>query len=280
MSTMRIVALIALLALAGGSAANAWDWPTDDPELVATFGQYVMSRYQPGIVFAAVAGEEWQPAPAKLLYSRREVEPLSRVPSTVGDFSLSSHNDGFLFVLGSLPSGSYLAIADTQQGLWVNPVGLLPDLADGAAPRAEPPTLRGSAGTFSVAESRAVPPGTYELIVSASDVVRSGGRSLLVAPYALAVTVGAQADDVAGPQPPVAEATVEFDVILFDDARPMVGFSRPHPADELYELEGLYNLGSLELGPGRYPVELTVEDGMGNRFGRSYTLTVSTPGES
>ncbi len=280
MKQTRVVLGIVLFAFVLGSDAGAWDWPSEEPRIASVFGQYVMRRYQPGIVFDMTVGPNWTPAESERVYSRGEVEPLARVPSAIGDFCLSRHDDGFLFVVATLSAGSYLAIVDTGLRRWVNPVGLLPDLSDGAVPRAEPPTLRGPAGVFPSGVTEVIPAGTYDILVSAFDVLRLSGRSVSVAPHSVFVRVAKQRDDVAVSQPPLADLVLVFDVISFEGGLPSVGFLRPHRTAGLYQDNGVYNLGSYEFTPGRYAIDLAVEDASGNRFLRSFAVGVVEPGDS
>ncbi len=256
----------------------AWQWPTDAPTVVATFGQSAGTAYQRGITLGGGVQPVFPVAAGTVIYVRsdRDVPALASGTTVVVE-----HDRGFRSVYAHLLEGSTpepgtpvteetqiglvgqtgmtasprlrLDIIDTSTGVYVNPLILLPELPDPVDPQITSLYAQSDSAFYDLGPTSTVPAGEYELLVECIDgwTARAPDRG---APYALLLVVDGQ-----------ERASITFDNISYVEGEARV---QPGPAighDELYAGTNLYRLDAVIVPVGRTIVEIIVEDYKGNR---------------
>jgi hypothetical protein len=281
----------ALAILALGRPAAAMDWPLSPPRLAATFGTFAKGRLIAGIALSAEDGLVHAAEDGELSFAMDENGHRGSLPSPLGSFVVMEHQRGMAAVYSHLAPGSLASatraakkgdvlgkagssgwiegsgmlfqVFDRRAASWVNPLLVLPPLADD-----KPPVIRSLALTrgdrvFVLGEAQSLPQGTYKVSVEVADPADSSWTAAPLAPYVIRLSIDG-----------VEEEKDIFDVIRGVDGELRLFALSPIPAGELRTKEGRYALGDRLFTRGRASLEVRVEDAAGNRRSASWTVGV------
>jgi hypothetical protein len=278
----RRLVLLAVCALSSVSLP-AWDWPVEDADVSATFGQLRGETLVRGIEFRADAVDVHPAASGVVEY----VGDGSGPAGGIGTFVAIRHEQGFLSIYGYLDPdvevlpgdevsresvigrvGSTGAattrtlqfeIYDLEAGLNVNPLLLLPDLPDTRRP-AVYALYAVANGTYAdLSQNPTIAPGEYQLLAEVADAFRRGGN--LVAPYEIALFVDGR-----------ERRRIRMERIIVTEGAARLASGTQPTRDEIYDDEGLIRLGSLVVGAGESDIELIVSDFAGNETAVSLAI--------
>jgi hypothetical protein len=284
------LAAAAAIALAGGTAI-AWDWPQSPPRLAATFGTFAKGRVITGVALAAEDGLVRSAEGGDLAFALEEGELAGILPCPLGTFAIVEQDKGMAAVYshlarGSLASylrkpaagdilgrtgstgwvegaGTMFQVFDRQTGSWVNPLLVLPPLADDKPPLIRSLALSRGDKTYVLGPAASVPQGTYTVSVDAADPADSDWTAGPLAPYVIRLSIdGAET------------AKFVFDQAKGEGGKLMLFSTFPASADGLRTAEGRYILAERLFTRGRESLEVRVEDAAGNKRSASWTLSV------
>jgi hypothetical protein len=289
-SLARRACLAAALALTWGAAA-AMDWPLAPPRLAATFGTYAKGRVVAGVALAAEDGLVRSAEDGEVSFVLEEGAHPAGLPMPLGSFAVVEHQKGMAAVYSHLAPGTLPAYArklkagdllgkpgasgwvegpgilfqvfDRRAGSWVNPLLVLPPLADDKPPVIRSLALSRADKTYVLGETSALPQGTYLVSVDVADPADSSWIAGPLAPYMIRLSI----DGV--------EATrFVFDVAKGSGGRLTLFATSPVIAGSLRTKDGRYSLAERLFSRGRVTIEARVEDAAGNRRSASWTLLV------
>ena len=282
--------LFAALALIGGGIW-AMDWPLAPPRLAATFGTSAKGRIVEGIALAADEGLVRSAEDGEISFILEEGAHPALLPTPLGSFAVIEHQKGMAAVYSHLAPGTlstYLRkpkagdilgksgssgwvegpgllfqVFDRRAGAWVNPLLVLPPLADDKPPVIRSLALSKADRTYILGETKALPQGTYRISVDVADPADSAWVAGPLAPYSIRLAIDG----------------VEARKYVFDTAKRSGGklslFAlSPTDASALRTKDGRYYLAERLFSRGRAVIEVRVEDAAGNKRSASWTLLV------
>jgi hypothetical protein len=285
-----LAAAIAACALSG-LPAIAMDWPLSPPRLAATFGTFAKGRVVAGVALSSDDGLVRSAEEGELSFVLEEGTHPAGLPTPLGSFAVVEHQRGMAAVYSHLAPGSlanYLRklnagdilgkpgssgwvegqgivfqVFDRRAGSWVNPLLVLPPLADD-----KPPVIRSLAlsrldKVYVLGETATLPQGTYRISVDVADPADSPWTAGPLAPYGLRLSVDG-----------VETAREVFDVARSEKGRLMLFADRSVAAEALKTREGRYSLAERLFTRGRTTLEVRVEDAVGNKRSASWTVLV------
>jgi hypothetical protein len=208
--------LMAILALALGTAW-AMDWPVAPPRLAATFGTFSKGRVLEGVALAADEGLVRSAEDGEISFILEEGAHPAGLPTPLGSFAVIEHQKGMAAVYSHLAPGTlstYLRkpkagdilgkpgssgwvegpgllfqVFDRREGAWVNPLLVLPPLADDKPPVIRSLALSRSDRTYVLGETKALPQGTYRISVDVADPADSSWVAGSLAPYSIRLAI-------------------------------------------------------------------------------------------
>jgi hypothetical protein len=283
-----------ILGLAvSGSLLFAMDWPLSPPRLAATFGTFAKGRVVAGIALSAEDSPLRSADDGELSFVMEEGNRTGLLPSTLGSFMVLEHPGGMAGLYSHLAPGSLTArqkmfkrgellgrggasgwiegpgtvfqVFDRRASAWVNPLLLLPPLADDKAPviRSLALSLSRADKVYVLGEAPSVPQGTYKVSVDVADPADSTWTVAPLAPYSIRLAIDG-----------VEAAKDVFDVIRASDGELRLFSQSPVSASELRTREGRYTLSERLFTRGRTVIEVRVEDAAGNKRSASWTIVV------
>jgi murein DD-endopeptidase MepM/ murein hydrolase activator NlpD len=286
----RARALAAALALLGGSAP-ALDWPLAPPRLAATFGTFAEGRVVTGVALSAEDGLVRSAEAGEISFILEEGSYRGVLPAPLGSFVVIEHQGGMAAVYSHLAPGSlstYLVapkagdilgkpgssgwiegpgvlfqVFDRRDLAWVNPLLVLPPLADDKAPVIRSLALSRGGKVYVLGESPSVPQGTYGISADVADPADSAWAAAPLAPFGIRLAIDG-----------VESAKYVFDVSRGVDGRLMLFALDPVSALVLRTREGRYSLAERLFPRGRASIEVRVEDAAGNKRSASWTVIV------
>jgi hypothetical protein len=288
---LRISAGAALALIAASGAAVALDWPISPPRLAATFGTPAAGRLVSGVCLASEDGLVRSSEKGELSFCVEEGSHPAGMPMPLGTFVVVEHGGGIAAVYAHLARGtasSYLSsveagailgrsgatgwsegsgalfeVFDRKEGSWVNPLLVLPPLADDKPPIIRSLALSRGGSIFVLGSRSTIPQGSYVVSADVADPADSPWTAGPLAPYILRLSVDG-----------VEIARKVFDVARGRDGE-LAFFSRePSPASGLRTVEGRWVLGDRLLSRGRVSFDLRVEDAVGNKRSSTWTISV------
>jgi hypothetical protein len=287
---MKAKAVVALLALGAALAAGALEWPVSERIVTGTFGEDRGDHFHLGIDIGG-GGQVVRPVlPGELVFRYEENADYTSLPRGVGSFAVIRHQDDVLSVYCHLrrdlarpalttftvrdpvgimgdtgySEGTHLhfSVFDGETGSWVNPLSLLPPVADRDAPVVKRIALRRGDRVTDLVPGVVVPSGPAEVLVEAYDV-RGDVRFLWpLAPYAVRLVLnGAEAMRFA------------FEALEVREGR-MVLLGTALAAPDVYATDRLLRLGTVDLRGGESHLIAVVRDFAGNEATREVFFTV------
>ncbi|NBF39357.1 MAG: peptidoglycan DD-metalloendopeptidase family protein [Spirochaetes bacterium] len=266
---------------------GAWTWPVEEFTIDLGFGVPTNGALSPGLELVAREEPVGAAAEGELVFAFDAEDRGGTIPHGLGSFLVLEHGGGFRSLYAHLDresggatvefaegaqvgvmgrtgfsGGNTLGfrVIDSERDAYVNPMILLPELEDGTAPRVE--DVRLSRGSVDVAIGRgaSLPQGPARLSALVYDPGAGGPYRGDSAPYA--VTVFANGRE---------SFSLAFETISRSGERIMV--SGRHTRGDLFDEEGRFELGSVEIGPGSNLIEIIAEDHAGNERVASFRIT-------
>lgn len=278
---------LAFLSLA--TLLQALEWPTTPAKPAYLFGSSLAGGFSTGMGLASEGGLVTASDEGEIAFVQDQAYQ-SRIPSTLGSYIAVEHARGLVGVYAQLAPGtasSYLtkvargAILGTAgasgwtggQGLafslydraaqrWVNPLLLLPALADKAAPAIRSAALVLGAKSHPLGETKVLPQGKYSVAVDASDLLEASWAGMASAPYFIRLVVdGTKAMELS------------FDVAGEKEGFLSLASDKPRPYREAYLPDGKIILATRLFAAGRSVIQVLVRDYAGNE--RQATWSIS-----
>ncbi|MBU0936296.1 MAG: hypothetical protein KKI09_13065 [Spirochaetes bacterium] len=153
-----------------------------------------------------------------------------------------------------------LFVFDRKAGLFINPLALLPQMADTRAPQLRALSLRLGGADIAADKAKAIAQGQYQLILDALDLLPVPAQAL---PFSIRLLLNG----------------VERQRLVFDSIKAEKGslvfpsMLNSQPA-AVFTAEGFLNLGTYIFASGSTLVSISLQDYFGNRIERSWTVTV------
>lgn len=285
----RIIAAAALV-LGLAAAAHALEWPVEARVVTGTFGEDRGDHFHLGIDIGGGAQTVRPVLSGELVFRYEENADYTSLPRGVGSFVVLRHQDDVLSLychlrrelvrpartaftvrdeLGTTGDTGYsegthlhFSVYDGQAGAWVNPLSLLPLVADREPPVVRRIALRIGERTVDLAPGLTVPPGPAEVLVEAYDV-RGDVRFLWpLAPYAARIELGG-----------TEVARLAFETLQVTEGRLRLSGTALASSD-VYAGDRLLRLGTVSLRGGESHLRAVVRDYAGNEASREVFFTV------
>jgi|GEM_PF-963787 len=277
--------------LVAASFLSAMSWPLDAPTPAATFGTFAQGRYLNGMELASEGVLVHPAEEGELVFAYDTSRDSAVLPSTIGSYAIVQHPRDMVGLYAELAAGSvssapvklktesvlgvagqsgltrgpglFFGVYDRRAGRWVNPVLLLPPLADNSAPAIRSVQLTGAANRFKLGDSKILPQGTYTVSADVSDVLSAAWTRNNAAPYYIRLMID-------------GEKTAEFtyDVASVREGRLIISEKAPGNIEHYLEADGKLLLAKRFFSHGRSIIELVVRDYAGNESRMSWTLAV------
>ncbi len=285
------LAVAALVAAGAVGAAAALDWPVFPQRIAATFGSPAAGRLVTGVHLASEDGLVKSSEEGELSFYLEEGRHPAGLPTPLGSLVVVEHGNDLAAVyahlapgtastyLDSVGTGAILGRAgasgwaegkgalfevfDRREGNWVNPLLLLPPLADDKPPMIKSLALSRPGASYVAGTSTRLPQGSYLVSADIADPADSPWTVGPLAPYLIRLSVDG----------------VEVSRKVFDAARGSGGellfFSGGGDSSSgIRTPEGRWMLAEILLPRGRASIELRVEDAAGNKRASSWNIAV------
>ncbi|MCX7030036.1 MAG: peptidoglycan DD-metalloendopeptidase family protein [Spirochaetes bacterium] len=282
--------VLAALALFVASATGALEWPVEKRIVTGTFGEDRGDHFHLGL---DIGGGEQVVRPVlagELVFRYEENEDYTSMPRGVGSFAVIRHQDDVLSVYCHLrretdrpartsftardavgvigdtgySTGKHLhfMVFDGQTGSFVNPLSLLPPVADREPPVVKRLVLRTGDRVVDLQPGITVPSGQAEVLVEAYDVREDVPFLWTLAPYVVRLALnGAEI------------SRISFEALQVKEGR-MILSGTALSAVDVYASERLLRLGTVELRGGESHLLVVVRDFAGNEVSREVFFTV------
>lgn len=272
------------------TVVSGYEWPLSGRGIVAAFAERRGDHFFTGVSLAG-DGDEVSPIDhGETVFVWDGGAGRPSIPSGLGAYVVLEHDRGIRSVYGHLAFGSvhggatirqgeavgqvgnsgftkgnqlYLQIMDMELRQIVNPLLLLPALEDTRRPVIEEPRLLRQGAEQALGPLTTVEAGRVDVVARIYDVSEHLQFRNPIAPYHVMVLVN-------------GEETFElrYDSLREEDGRFFLSRDGEAAFSQLYHDQWDIRLGSLELMPGEYRMEILARDFAGNEATRSYTVRV------
>ena len=260
--------------------ATAWQWPVQQTDVMLTsvevaFGQSDSGVYSRGILIAGARREVFPVAGGTVVYVRDGDAAGAQLGVTV----VVDHDRGFRSFYGHLQPGTtptpgtpvtestqigvagesgattgpsvFFSVLDTQTGVYVNPLLLLPAITDQVSPTISSVLAQTDTSLFDLGSTAVLPAGDHLLLVECFDRWAPGGHP--VAPHSLAVLVDGR-----------EQLSVRHETIDLSTGSAVLRPGPGLPHDGLRTRTGEFIAGVVAIPIGRTLIEIIVGDFGGN----------------
>lgn len=266
---------------------GAWTWPLEEFTIDLGFGVPTDGALSPGLELVARGGPVGAASEGELVFAFDAGDHRRAIPHGLGSFLVLVHDGGFRSLYAHLDresgdtsvefaedqqlgavgrtgfsGGNTLGfrVIDSERNAYVNPMILLPVLEDGTAPRIEDVRLTRGSADVAVGRGASLPQGPARLSARVYDPGAAGPYRDDTVPYA--VTVFANGRE---------SFSLAFETIGRRGGRIRVSGQYTH--GDLFDEEGRFRLGSIEIAPGDNLIEIIAEDHAGNERVASFQIT-------
>ena len=287
---MRRLLPLAALVLVAPLSLSALDWPVGRAVLTATFGEDRTDHFHNGIDIGG-GEQDVQPfLPGELVFRYEENSDYTSLPRGVGSFVVVHHADDIETVYCHLKRGTidprrttygardrigvmgdtgysegthlHFIVRDEQSASYVNPLSLLPAIADAQAPVIRRVALAIGDQVRTLAPGAIVPSGRGTVLAEIYDPRADVKFLWPMAPYGVRLSVDGK-----------EIARVSFDALQVVEGRMVLRGTRLASRD-VYAADGMMRCGEVDLRPGTSHLLLTVRDFAGNETSRELPFTV------
>jgi len=288
---MRKSALSAVLLLALVPAfAPALDWPVDRKIVAGTFGGYRDGRFNDGLDIGGGEQDVRAVLPGEVVFRYDENGDYSSIPRGLGSFVALYHDGSVETIYSHLKKGSldpsrpryaagerlgvagdtgytdgiqlHVTVYDLETASSVNPLTLLPPVADNQMPVIRKVYLSTGDVMEPLDNGSKVPAGRAEIIAEAYDLRQDVKFHWPIAPYSARLTFDGKE---------LWKAV--FDSLQAVDGRFTISATQLS-VDTAYTRDGLLKCGTAELRPGSSRLILSVRDFAGNETTKEISFTV------
>ena len=282
--------VLALGLAAAAAALCAFEWPLEGGQPSLYFGSADEGRFATSMTFASEDGLVKASDDGELAFVC-DSGIASKLPSTIGSYIVVEHPRGMAGVYSGMAPGSpssYLrsirkgsilgragssgmakgpslgfALFDRAAGRWVNPLLLLPPLADKTPPVIRSAMLVKDGKRLPLGETKSVPQGQYSIAVDVADPLEAPGNPGTSAPYYLRLLIDG-----------TKVTELSFDVVTARDGKFLVGADGPRGFEGCYAEDGRIVLASRFFSRGRAVIQVLARDYAGNERQASWALLV------
>lgn len=279
--------LFILFTATAFSVLTAFEWPVSQILPTSLFGQKTESSVECGIrlqnsQLVRSAGN------GTLIMILEKGNPMTSFPNTLGNAAIIAHDEGLISVYGNLQSHDHLQnrttieagailgesgtsgcapegttffqIIDQLKRRYINPLLVLPALADSRKPTIKTATLTGDNGrVHTLATAKSLRQGRYQLHADTSDTLDEVRNEL--ATFRITVLLnGSEYTNIA------------FEVILSKSGKLFLG-TDCQDTDSLYDDLGQVYLGDISLARGKNDISIIARDIIGNERIATYSIT-------
>ncbi len=290
------LAALAAALLAAAPPAAAFDWPLTKVVLTATFGESRGDHFHSGVDLGGGDQEVRPIAAGEVVFSYEEGEDRGSLPVGLGSFLVLQHQGGVRSIYGHLERGSmrrdrlrfdgsevlgrvgatgyslgkhlHLTIVDTEMRTLINPLAVLPPLADRQAPVIKELQLRSGREAVPVKSGASFRQGTAQVLAQVYDLREDVSFVWRMAVYRISLYQDGR-----------EVASLRMDGLhekLRRDGTPALSLLESDLAfGDLYEGEWLLRIGEIKLIPGQTTLSLFVADYAGNESSRDFLLNIT-----
>jgi hypothetical protein len=303
---MKFRLMLSILLILTATFCFAFQWPVENPVLTATFGENRENHFHGGI---DIGGGEQKIHPIEegevIFYFDLE-QPRQEIPTGLGNFLVVEHPRGIRSLYAHLKDGSldpdkvevvaddvigvigdsggsygkhlHLEVADKELRQIVNPMRLLPELADRVVPSIN--NVWFLAGDFSEALADEIPssaryepvdgkeiiPGVWTVILDVYDLSEHVTYFCPMAPYRVQTFLNGQ-----------LSLSLVYDGLGEKNDRLEFIQEKGVSFDNYYLDSWLVNLGAINVPEGAVVIEIVASDFAGNESSRLFSLTAIRP---
>lgn len=272
--------------------AFSYEWPVENHAVTATFGENRWGHFHGGI---DIGGGEQEIRPiedGEIIFHYEESDDPNGIPTGLGNFVVVEHERGIRSLYahlkpepaflqkvsvskedvigiigetgGALGKHLHLEVFDGELNRLVNPLELLPDLADGSVPDIDGLYIERDGNTVRLEPRLRVMQGQWDFIIDTYDTSIVNGRIYPVAPYRVFVYVNGREEIALS-----FESLEEYgnDLVLSKSGR--------ITDEQLYIDDWRLRLGKLQLQEGEVQLEVVVSDISGNEVAETMWISVA-----
>ena len=298
---MKSMGKISGLIFVVAAQAYGFQWPVEDLAVTATFGENRWNHFHGGIDIGGGEQDIYPIDDGEVIFYFQENSNGPAVPTGLGNFIVVEHAQGIRSLYAHLKpdtvdpeqvvvttsdsvgvtgeTGSSLGrhlhfeVSDREFRQMVNPLRLLPELADFS-----PPTIGGvlltateddtvkSDRRLEIGSTEPISPGSWNVLVETYDVSEYVGYFCPMAPYQVQIYLNGQ-----------KTLSIVFDAI--EEKGDKLGLI--HMPDSSFERfyvdDWLIDVGPVSIPEGEVKLEVVVSDYAGNEVSKMYALTAGRP---
>jgi hypothetical protein len=288
-TTLRAI-LSATILVFSAAPCLSLDWPVAVRTLTGTFGENRGDHFHNGIDIGGGSQDVHPVMAGELVFRYDETSDYSSLPRGLGTFVVLRHSQNVLSEYCHLASGTlgpvkesygvadtigilgetghaqgphlHFALYDEEAGSMVNPLALLPSLADNQPPMIRRVILAVGDQRQILTDGATIRSGKVDILADVFDLREDVRFSWPLAPYSVLVSI--DGDEV---------ARIYFDTLQVQGGRTVLGAHGP-PREGLYDTDGLIRCATLDLRAGSSHLRITLRDFAGNETVKELALTV------
>ncbi|HTP57822.1 MAG TPA: M23 family metallopeptidase [Spirochaetia bacterium] len=290
MRLLRAAACLTAFFLGVILPSVALDWPVDKKIVIGTFGEEQGGRYFDGIDVGGGQQPVRAVLPGELVFRYDEGDDYSSLPRGLGSFVVLHHEGKIETVTGNLKKGSlgplktsyaagdpvgtsgdtgfsdgihlHFSLFDEEAASFVNPLSLLPPVADAQPPVIKQVFLSENDTLIPLANGVTVPSGQALVMAQAYDLRQDVRFQWPLGLYGAHV-------DLDGKE----VSRLVFDSLQVVDGRAVLGGARLALA-KVYAPDGMLVCGSVQLRPGSSHLIISVRDFAGNETTKEISFAI------
>jgi hypothetical protein len=287
---LGVTVCIAAFSLGTILPSTALDWPVDRKIIIGTFGEEQVGRFFDGLDVGGGSQPVRAVLPGELVFRYEEGDDYSSVPRGLGSFLVLHHEGKIETITCNLKKGSlgsartsyaagdplgtsgdtgfsdgvhvHFSLFDEETASFVNPLSLLPPVADAQPPVIKQVFLSENDTLIPLANGATVPAGQAIVVVQAYDLRQDVRFQWPLGLYG--VHVGLDGKEV---------SRLVFDSLQVVDGRAMLGGARL-VLSKVYTADGMLICGSVPLRPGNSHLIVSARDFAGNETTKEISFTV------
>ncbi len=267
----------------------AMEWPDARAKMRHNFGWNDDGTPTLGLSFAA-EGVFRAADSGEVLFSRRQYDPATVLPSPLGAWTALDHGEGLISVYGRFQDadrhpdasivekgallgtsgvsgmarerGFYFSLFDLRERRWINPIMIINQGPDTKMPLIRSAALLSGDGTrINPAQTRSLPQGTYRILVDSVDAVDQ--TDSLIAPYRILCYLNG-----------LEQGTLYLETLTARNGVLKAQRAQSTPAAQVYRADRTFDIGEGSFKRGRTIMEVLARDAAGNERSVTFTFNV------
>ena len=289
--TARACLLGLVVALLGAALpSSALDWPVARRIVTGTFGEDRGDHFHAGIDIGGGAQEVYPVLPGELVFRYEDGVSYTTVPRGTGSFVALRHAQDIVTVYAHLDTASlgpftaryattdrigvigdsghadgkhlHFGVFDIDAGSAINPLTLLPPIADTQPPVVRRIVLAAGDTQQTLDDGSSVASGKYDVLAEVFDLREDVRYHAEIAPYSTSLSLDGRETN-----------RVVFDSLQVEDGKEIIGSVKLARAD-LYRSGGLVYCGTVTLRAGQSTLRLAARDFAGNETAKVIPFAV------